>query len=251
MFINKMPDTPEVINCPKHGSFEAKYMRLPMSHKIMESRECSKCIIERDDRKSVEEKQKVIDESQRLATQRRVKAGISKRNINKTFDDYICNTQAQQHAKTIAENFVKNFPGDQNILMLGSVGTGKTLLASVIIEALLPDYRCLLVKVMDIVRAIKGTWRRDSEQSESDLIDILINKDLLVIDEVGTQFGSDTEKLFIFDIIDGRYQAMKPTILISNLDIDGVKNVIGDRCVDRLREGGGKMIAFDWDSQRK
>lgn len=250
MFINKMPDTPEIINCPKHGSFEVKYMKL-FGGKIMDTRECSDCIIERDDRKAIEEKQKAIDESQRLATQKRVTAGISKRNINKTFDDYLCGTQAQQHAKTIAENFVKNFPGDQNILMLGGVGTGKTLLASVIIEALLPDYHCLIVKVMGIVRAIKGTWRKDSDRSESDLIEVLINQDLLVIDEVGTQFGSDTERLFIFDIIDGRYQAMKPTILISNLDIDGVKAVIGDRCIDRLREGGGKMIAFDWDSQRK
>ncbi len=74
--------------------------------------------------------------------------------------------------------------------------------------------------------------------------------DLLIIDEVGSQFGSDTEKLFIFEIIDGRYQEMKPTILISNLDINGIKESIGERCVDRLREGGGSMIAFNWESSR-
>ena len=79
---------------------------------------------------------------------------------------------------------------------------------------------------------------------------MFIGFDLLVIDEVGAQFGSDTEKLFIFDIIDGRYQDMKPTILISNLDIAGIKDVIGERCVDRLREGGGSMIAFNWESSR-
>lgn len=251
MFINKMPDTPEIINCPKHGSFDVKYLELAFSKKVMENRECSNCIIERDELAEAEEKKKRDELVKVLATKKRTKAGISKRNINKTFDDYLCSTPAQQHAKTTAQNFVKNFPGDQNILMLGGVGTGKTLLASVIIEELLPDNRCLIIKVMDIVRAIKGTWRKDSEQSESDLIEILINKDLLVIDEIGTQFGSDTERLFIFDIIDGRYQEMKPTILISNLDIDGVKKVIGERCVDRLREGGGKMIAFDWDSKRK
>jgi DNA replication protein DnaC len=250
MFIKKMPDTPEIINCHKHGSFNVKYMKL-FGGKIMETRECSDCIIERDEQSAIDERRKRDEQSQTLETKKRLKAGISQRNINKTFDDYICNTREEQHVKTIAENFVKNFPGDQNILMLGSVGTGKTLLSSVIIEALLPDYQCLIIKVMDIVRAIKGTWGGKSERSESDLIDILINKDLLVIDEVGTQFGSDTEKLFIFDIIDGRYQAMKPTILISNLDVDGVKKVIGDRCVDRLREGGGKMIAFDWESKRK
>lgn len=250
MFIKKMPETPEIINCHKHGSFEVKYMKL-FGGKIMETRECSNCIIERDEQKAIEERQKLIDEAKLLAIKKLANAGISKRNINKTFDDYLCNTKAQHHAKTIAQHFVDNFPSDQNILMLGGVGTGKTLLASMIILELLPEYRCLIIKVMDIVRAIKGTWRKDSERSESDLIETLINYDLLVIDEVGTQFGTDTERLFIFDIIDGRYQEMKPTILISNLDVDGVKAVIGERCVDRLREGGGKMIAFDWDSKRK
>jgi len=101
-----------------------------------------------------------------------------------------------------------------------------------------------------LVRSLKATWARDSETTEEKLINYYTKIDLLVVDEVGSQFGSDTEKLFIFDIIDGRYQNMKPTVLISNLDIDGIKDAIGERCVDRLREGGGMMVAFDWSSSR-
>lgn len=250
MFIAKKPHTPEIINCPKHGDYEVKYMDF-FNDKIMENRCCSECIIERDEQAKLDKIKSVREMAKNIADRHRTNAGISKRNLNKTFDDYNCTTEAQKYAKQIGQSFVNNFPNDQNILMLGSVGTGKTLLASAIIEGLLPHQHCLIIKVMDVVRAIKGTWRKDSDRSESDLIKTLVGYDLLVIDEVGTQFGSDTERLFIFDIIDGRYQAMKSTILISNLDIDGVKKVIGERCVDRLREGGGKMIAFDWDSKRK
>lgn len=250
MFITKMPDTPEVINCPSHGNFEVRYMNFT-GGKIMENRHCSKCITERQEQQKLHRQKNDKEAAQLAATNRRIKAGISKRNINKTFNDYQCNTEAQRYTKQIGQNFVSNFPTDQSILMFGPVGAGKTLLASIIIEELLPRHRCLIIKVMDIIRAIKDTWRKDSEKSESRLIERLINLDLLVIDEVGSQFGSDTERLFIFDIIDGRYQEMKPTILISNLDIDGVTQVIGERCIDRLREGGGEMIAFDWDSKRK
>lgn len=63
------------------------------------------------------------------------------------------------------------------------------------------------------------------------------------------QFGSDAEKLILFEIINGRYEAVKPTILLSNLNIDGLKGYMGERVVDRLREGG-KADRFDWPSYR-
>ena len=135
--------------------------------------------------------------------------------------------------------------------MVGGVGPGKTLIAQAGIDSIIDDYRCEMIKVIDVVRELKATWAKDSNQTEEKLIKYYANIDLLILDEVGSQFGSDTEKLFIFDIIDGRYQNMKPTILISNLDIDGIKDAIGDRCVDRLREGGGMMVAFNWESSRK
>ena len=88
------------------------------------------------------------------------------------------------------------------------------------------------------------------ELREAGLIEFYSRLDLLVIDEVGVQFGSDTEKMFMFDIIDGRYQEMKPTILISNLAIEGIKKLMGERIIDRLREDGGKAVSFDWPSYR-
>jgi DNA replication protein DnaC len=43
---------------------------------------------------------------------------------------------------------------------------------------------------------------------------------------------------------------MLPTVLVSNLDVEGVKQCIGDRVYDRLRDDGGKVIAFTWGSMR-
>lgn len=119
----------------------------------------------------------------------------------------------------------------------------------------------LFTTVMRAVRRIKDTWTRDSRKSESEAIAELVFPDLLILDEVGTQFGSDTERLILFDILNERYERRRPTILMSNLALDdaeeggrvvpGIKSCLGERVFDRLREDGGQSVVFDWPSHRK
>tara|TARA_R110002096_G_scaffold335855_2_gene529371 strand:- start:88 stop:873 length:786 start_codon:yes stop_codon:yes gene_type:complete len=250
--IESKPEIAEVGNCKKHGTFDFRY--LPFGKKTFVIDCCARCVDEKAlEVKLADEKLKAdtaIENERKRRENARVNAGISKRNLYKTFDDYICTTEGQTKAKNDCIKYAENFPSDKSMIMVGGVGTGKTLLASAILDRLVDDYDCGIIKTIDLVRKLKATWAKDSEETEEDVLSIYINTELLIIDEVGSQFGSDTEKLFIFDIIDGRYQDMKPTILISNLDIEGIKEAIGERCVDRLREGGGSMIAFDWKSSR-
>ena len=252
--VSEIPVQPAIGNCEKHGDFNYEYMPSPRG-KFWVKDYCAKCLEEKNEaerlHKIAEEKKLAEENEKRRRKNVRVNAGISKRNLYKTFDDYICKNEGQQKAKADCVKYVENFPSDKSMIMVGGVGTGKTLLASAALDALVDDYRCEIIKVIDVVRELKATWAKDSEKTEEGLIKYYSKLDLLVLDEVGSQFGSDTEKLFVFDIIDGRYQEMKPTILISNLDIDGIKDAIGERCVDRLREGGGSMIAFNWSSCRQ
>ena len=251
--INDIPSTPEIKTCEKHGDYEVKYSR------ISETRcwvfdNCRTCVDENELKAKIKEEneklERDIENKKKRRERNRVDAGISKRNLYKTFSDYNCDNEGQAKAKNDCERFVKEFPCEKSMIMVGGVGTGKTLLASAMLDSLVDNNRCEIIKVIDLIRHLKSTWAKDSEDTEEDIIKYFIKLDLLILDEVGSQFGSDTEKLFIFDIIDGRYQDMKQTVLISNLDIVGIKDVIGERCVDRLREGGGSMIAFDWKSSR-
>lgn len=251
--IDQMPETPEIKNCKKHGDYEVKYTKV-LNDKIWAFDHCMTCVSEKDaEDKLIKKKEydaRTIENERKHRENARVNAGISKRNLYKTFDDYICTNEGKTKAKNDCERYVKSFPTDKSLIMVGDVGTGKTLLASVMLDSLVDNYNCEIIKIIDIIREIKRSWKKDSEFDDEDIISRFVGLDLLIIDEVGSQFGSDTEKLLIFDVIDGRYEDMKPTILISNLDIDGIKDVIGERCVDRLREGGGSMIAFDWESAR-
>ncbi len=250
--IKTKPETPEIGRCEKHGDYEFRYM--PFGKRIFVSDYCAVCANEKAAEEKLAEEKLQVDTAIKNKLKRkemlRVNAGISKRNLYKTFDDYICTNEGQTKAKNDCMRYVENFPSDKSLIMVGGVGTGKTLLASAILDSLVDEYNCGIIKTIDLIRKLKATWSSDSEDSEEDILNNYIDADLLIIDEVGSQFGSDTEKLFIFEIIDGRYQEMKPTILISNLDINGIKESIGERCVDRLREGGGSMIAFNWESSR-
>jgi len=99
--------------------------------------------------------------------------------------------------------------------------------------------------------SIKETYSRSSDKTEKQVLDKLRTVDLLILDEVGVQFGTETEKILFYQIINGRYENVLPTILISNLDEKRLSEYIGERCIDRLREGGGAVIAFGWESYRK
>ena len=74
--------------------------------------------------------------------------------------------------------------------------------------------------------------------------------DLLVLDEVGVQFGSRTEENLIFTLMNKRYEDLKPTLVISNELEDGLETYLGPRTFDRLKDGGGLIIPFPWESYR-
>lgn len=137
------------------------------------------------------------------------------------------------------------------LIFCGDIGTGKTHLSIGIAHAVLEQGgQAVFTSVRGAVAAVKATWEHGAEKTEPQVLRELVSPDLLILDEVGVQFGSDTEKLIMFDIINGRYEARRPTIIISNLALGELEKFLGARAVDRLREGGGKVVVFDWESYR-
>ncbi|MCY1283278.1 DNA replication protein DnaC [compost metagenome] len=102
----------------------------------------------------------------------------------------------------------------------------------------------------DIIAAIKASFGRDSKASEASIMAELAKVDLLLIDELGAQGGTEFERQSLHQIIDTRYRNMLPTIITSNLPGGELSAYIGDRALDRLRENGGQAVAFDWESAR-
>lgn len=249
---NEKPETPETITCPDHGEYVVRYTDCVLG-KVLRHANCPECVqIAANRQREIEREHAEQVRIARLERARR-SAGLGARHFDCTLENYDAQTPGQAKALQAASDYLASLLARKAgcLVMCGKVGTGKTHLACAMVSALVEQHiHCKIVKLADLIREIKSTWSKDSPRSEQAVIEYYSSLHVLFIDEVGVQFGSDTEKLLISEIIDNRYQELLPTVLISNLDPNGIKNVIGERCYDRLREDGGKVVAFDWDSHR-
>ncbi|WP_234818957.1 ATP-binding protein [Cupriavidus metallidurans] len=236
--------------CPTHGQFESVNYPFGWSN-------CHKCESEKIAREDQERRDKIVSDFKASQIEQLMRrAAIPARFMDRRLSNYVPQCEAAKKALLIASNYADNFElaceTGASLILCGGVGTGKTHLAiGIAHEILARDKSAVFTSVMSAIRRVKETYSRDSDEQESVVIDMFTRPDLLILDEVGVQFGSDTEKLILFEIINGRYERMRPTIVISNLAKDALAQFIGERAFDRLREGGGKLIAFDWPSYRR
>lgn len=240
--------------CAEHGEFESTGTRILICNPPREIwTGCPACKAEK------EREQYEADMAARQAEIRAqieeslAQTAIPQRFIGKTLDNYRAESDGQAKALEVCTSFAANFDRHlktgASLILSGKPGTGKSHLAGAILQAILPRHVGVYVTLMDLIRMLRDTWRKDSETSESQLLARLQDVPLLVIDEIGVQYGTDGERAILFDVLDRRYRAMRPVILMTNLGKDDFRTAIGDRVFDRLTEVA-RWIPFEWPSYR-
>lgn len=240
--------------CPDHGEFEPQFYasRIPAFSYWTQCPDCD-AAMERENEESLERSR--VKTAEEVARLRMDAAGIPERYRSMTLEDYKDYLPAQKQALRWAKAYVHGFrdhrvSGRSNILV-GNPGTGKTMLCACIAMALeRTGQRVVFASMQRLLRRVKATYTDGSTETETQAIHAFVAPQLLVIDEVGVQAGTAFERNLIFDVLNERYELNRPTLCISNLDIAGVAEFLGDRIMDRMREGGGKVLTFDWQSYR-
>lgn len=236
--------------CETHGAFES----INFIGRIWSK--CPGCSAEAAAKEKAE--QEARDHAARKAAweQRLGESCIPARFTDRTLNKFVASTPEQERALAFATAYADGFDEvmktGRSALFVGNVGTGKThLAAGIALRLMRRDGRpVLFTTVMRAIRSVKDTWGGQGGKTEAQAIAALVFPDLLILDEVGVQFGSDTEKLILFDVLNERYEKRKPTLLLSNLDVQEVQAYLGERIFDRLREDGGEAVPFDWESHR-
>ncbi|HPG30162.1 MAG TPA: ATP-binding protein [bacterium] len=151
--------------------------------------------------------------------------------------------QESQELLNVIEDIIINYP-DVNkrrglLLWSQTTGNGKTLSASIIMNTLILDF-CATAKFVklssDYFGRLKSSYSKETE-SEIDIIKNLIGYDLLVIDDFGTQRGTDWEIEKLYELIDGRNNYHKTTIITSNNNLENIDKLAEtDRILSRLIE---------------
>lgn len=235
-------------NCAIHGSYES--IKGPLFGEMVWSK-CPECV------DSFEEKlhDTEITPEEEIIQATLHAAKIPERFRNCSLMNYKTENEGQKQALEISKLYYKNFhkikETGSSLFYCGNYGTGKTHLAIAILSDLIHTGKVagLYITTMRMIRDIRSSYQ-DKTISEQTIIDKYVKTDLLVLDEVGVQMGTEAEKLLIYEVINGRYENYRPTILISNLTYKEMKEYIGARSVDRLKNRDGHIIVMDWESWR-
>ena len=123
----------------------------------------------------------------------------------------------------------------KGIIMCGATGLGKTHLSLAIANELLrKGFSVVYVSAPDILSRIEREHFGYKYDSEADTFNSLIRCDLLILDDLGTEFNSQFSSSAVYNIFNSRILAGKPTIINTNLTTAELLSTYSQRFVSRV-----------------
>ena len=137
----------------------------------------------------------------------------------------------------VCRQFAEDFRASKdNLFLYGNPGLGKTFLSSAIANALLAQGFSVLYQSAGQIVEILSEARFGRGDNEACLLlkEQLFKVDLLIIDDLGTEFINSMTDADIFHIVNSRILSEKSTIISTNLSLPDIGRVYSDRMLSRI-----------------
>lgn len=133
---------------------------------------------------------------------------------------------------SISWNFIENFSSStENLLFFGNPGTGKTFLSNCVAKELLDrGYLVVYRTAESLIQDLKNI--RFTNNSE--LEDLLINCDLLIIDDLGSEQITDFSKTELFNLLNRKLLKQSKMLVSTNCDLEELLRLYSERISSRL-----------------
>ncbi len=134
----------------------------------------------------------------------------------------------------LCKNFAETFsPDTRSLLFMGDTGLGKTHLSlALVAEISAKGYGVVYGSAQNLFSVAEKEHFSFSGSTEAQ--DSLLNCDLLVIDDLGTEFYSSFAASLFYNIINSRILNRKPTIINTNLSFDELEKRYSPRITSRF-----------------
>ena len=225
--------------CPKHGPYQAPVQEGPFDTVI--TGKCVACTNDAYVEKLAREAQAAENKRRSQVAQLNADAGIPVRFVERTLDNFQATETGQKRILATARKFVTTW-GEQSakgtsLIFTGGPGTGKTHVACAIGKALMENNLAAVWfgTITEAMRSIKDTYRKDSERTEQQAINSLLDYDLLILDEV---FGSldDTRRGNVVELLRKLNDRFEQVIVITH--------------IEQVREGLDRVLVVRFDAER-
>lgn len=134
-------------------------------------------------------------------------------------------------------DFTQNFPNEyKNFLFYGSPGLGKTFMCNCIAyEIINKGYKVVYVMANNLFnRFAELRFDRGDTAQNSEFYNSVYNAEVLIIDDLGSEFTTALSKPELFNLINTRMIAEKSTIISTNLSISEINEIYTERVFSRI-----------------
>lgn len=136
------------------------------------------------------------------------------------------------------KSFVETFDKQGgNLLFYGETGVGKTFLSSCIAKALMDTHHTVLYQsAIHLFEDICGDviMKKGQNPGSKEIYNYLYSCDLLIIDDLGTEFTNSFVISQLYDILNTRMRANKSTVISTNLKLHDLTETYTDRISTRI-----------------
>ncbi len=158
----------------------------------------------------------------------------------KKYNSKISPRENIEKIKKLCLNFIENFDNEEekNLLFTGNTGLGKSFLSSCIANEILKKGKTVLYQTAPVMLDTIIDYRFGKETSSKDIYDNLLNVDLLIIDDLGTECMNSMKFSELFNIINTRLlnsnNKITKTIISTNLSLQNLFSTYDERIVSRI-----------------
>ena len=151
-------------------------------------------------------------------------------------------------AKNYADNFARH---EDNLLLIGSTGTGKTHISTAIAKTIISQgFDVLYDSAQNIISDYETDRFRSGYGQTEQISEKYVECDLLIIDDLGTEFTNQFSISVLYNLLNTRLNKGLSTIISTNLSAQELASKYEGRIYSRMIGADYTVLRFEGNDHR-